>query len=122
VKKAVRLYDRQSIGISWNEEGITRRFGHAMLFPLKLVSSAYWWIVLATALYGMFRFAKRYGVLQLVLSSPALTWLYFTLVYSLTVTGDRYGVSSIPFVAMLAAYAVMARRNQPRSTTCQPTT
>lgn len=108
-KKAVRLYDRQSIGVSWNEEGITRRFGHAMLLPMKLVSSAYWWIVLATALYGMFGIAKRFGVLQLMLSPPTLAWLYFTLLYSVTVTGDRYAVSAIPFAAILAAYGLTAR-------------
>ncbi len=112
-RKAVHLYDRQSIGVVWNEAGITQRFGAATLLPLKLVSSAYWWIVLAAALIGLYASARRMGLARIVFSPPVLTWLYFTLVYSVTVTGDRYGVSSIPFAAMLAAYALTARTRQP---------
>jgi len=104
-KKAFGLYDRQSIGVVWNEEGIVKRLGRGFVLPLKLGSSVYWWLVLAAGIYGIFMFAIRFGLRKLVLSPPFATLVYFTLVYSVTVTGDRYGVSSIPFVAMFSAYA-----------------
>jgi hypothetical protein len=35
-----------------------------------------------------------------------MLWAYFIAIHSITVTGDRYHMPSIPFLAMLAAYGV----------------
>jgi hypothetical protein len=37
-----------------------------------------------------------------------LTWIYFTVVYAVTAVQDRYHFPSHPFIAMLAAMAIMA--------------
>jgi len=109
VRKAISLHDRESIGVAWNERGIVQRTGHGTLSPLKLVSSAYWWAVLALAIYGISAFARNFGPLRLLTCPPLATWAYFTFVHSATVAGDRYHVPSIPFIAMMAAYAMSAR-------------
>jgi hypothetical protein len=109
VRKAISLHDRESIGVAWNERGIAQRTGHGTLSPLKLVSSAYWWAILAVAIYGIFAFARNFGLLRLLTCPPLAAWAYFTLVYSVTVAGDRYHIPSIPFIAMMAAYAMSAR-------------
>lgn len=108
VKKVIKLHDRESIGVVWNEKGIAVRAGQGMLSPLKLVSSAYWWAILAAAIYGVFLYARRRGLWLLLMSPPIMTWLYFTLVHVVTVAGDRYHVPSIPFIAMIAAYGLAA--------------
>lgn len=105
-RKVVALHDRESIGVSWNEKGIAQRLGQGLLLPLKLISSAYWWAILAAAIFGVFAFAKNAGFLALLTCPPVATWAYFTLVHAVTVAGDRYHVPSIPFIAMMAAYAL----------------
>jgi len=108
IRKAVVLYDRESIGVSWNEQGIEQRYGHSLLLPLKLWSSGYWYLVLASAVMGtLFLLRYRYW-LDVVTLPPLVLWLYFTAIHGITVTGDRYHIPTIPFLAMLAAYGINA--------------
>lgn len=109
-RKVISLHDRESIGIAWNEKGIVQRVGQGMLAPLKLISSVYWWAILAAAGLGMFALAKNSGVVRFLTCPAIAAWAYFTIVHSLTVAGDRYHVPSVPFIAMIAAYALCARR------------
>lgn len=109
IRKVIDLHARESIGVAWNAKGIARRTGEYMLTPLKLVSSAYWLMILGVAIYGVYAFARRFGLWLLLLCPPVAAWAYNSLVHAVTVAGDRYHVPSIPFIAMIAAYAICAR-------------
>jgi len=106
VKKAILLHDRESVGVAWNQKGLEQRFGPKILLPLKLISSLYWWLMLTGALTGTVFLVRRCGWLQALTLPPVTAWVYFTAVHSITVTGDRYHVPSIPFNAILAAYGI----------------
>jgi len=108
LKKAVLLHERESIGVSWNEEGLERSFGRGVLMPLKIVSLVYWWLMLAGAAYGLVLLWRQRTWLQFLTLPPLTAWAYYTAIHSITVTGDRYHVPSDPFIAMLAAYAIGA--------------
>jgi len=105
-KKVISLHDRETIGIAWNENGIRQGLGQSMLSPFKIISSGYWWVILSAAIYGVFAFARNFGLLRFLICPPIATWAYFTLIHVVTVAGDRYHVPSIPFVAMIAAYSL----------------
>lgn len=106
VKKLIALHDRETIGVTWNEEGIKQSLGQAMLSPLKLSSTAYWWAALTIAACGIVLLARNSGFLSLLICPPLLIWAYFAMVHGMTVAGDRYHIPVVPFVAMLAAYAI----------------
>ena len=108
LKKAVLLHDRESIGVAWNEEGLERSFGRGVLMPLKIVSLAYWWLMLAGAAYGLVLLSRQRPWLEFLSLPPLTIWAYYTAVHGITVTGERNYVPSDPFIAMLAAYALGA--------------
>lgn len=110
IKKALVLHDRESIGITWNEKGISSVFGERALTPLKAISSVYWWITLAFAIGGTLALLRRFGWLLPIACPPIAAWIYFTLVHSVSIAGDRYHIPSIPYIAMLAAYAMCRLR------------
>lgn len=105
-KKFVDLHARESIGVVWNAKGIARRGGERMLVPLKVLSSAYWLLILSAAIYGAYVYARTFGPRLLLVCPPVAVWAYFALIHSVTVAGDRYHVPSIPFIAMIAAYGI----------------
>ena len=105
LRKAVALHERETIGVAWNEQGLTARFGAGVLTPIKALSSAYWWLVLVLAICGAFLLARSLGWRVLFLCPPIAAWAYITLVHSVTVAGDRYHVPAIPFIAMVAGVA-----------------
>jgi 4-amino-4-deoxy-L-arabinose transferase-like glycosyltransferase len=105
-RKVVALHDRETIGITWNEQGIGKRAGESALQPLKIATTAYWWAMLALALYGICAYVTKSGWRMLLACPAFLTWFYFTLVHAVTVAGDRYHVPSVPFIGMFAAYGL----------------
>ncbi len=106
LKKTLVLHGRETIGITWNEQGISTTLGERVLGPLKAVSSLYWWLVLALAVYGACRLALKLRWTVLVACPPLAAWIYFTIVHSVSVAADRYHMPAIPFIAMLAASAM----------------
>jgi len=106
LKKLIVLHDRETIGITWNEGGILQRVGRGVLAPLKFLSSAYWWTALALAIWSLYLLAREGGMRRVLLCTPVLAWGYFTVVHSVTVAADRYHVPALPFIAILAAYAI----------------
>ena len=105
MKKAVQLHDRESIGIAWNADGIQKRYSEKILKPLKLLTAIYWWIMLAGALFGALLLLRHRHWLDALTLPPLTAWAYFIAVHSIVVSGDRYHMPSIPYIAMLAAYA-----------------
>lgn len=116
VKKAFVLHDRESIGVSWNEEGLAQRYGIGIFMPLKILNSLYWWLILGFAAFGlMCTFRQR--TLPEFLTFPLVTvWAYYTVVHAIIVSGDRYHVPSSPFIGMLAAVAIAAYLEGKRTT------
>lgn len=116
--KAIRLHERESIGIAWNEPGLRRAFGGAStdaavdkasspwpdrgIFTLKLASNVYWWLALLAAIAGTARLVKASGLYATLLHPAILLWAYFTAVHAITVIQDRYHFAAIPAIAMLA--------------------
>jgi hypothetical protein len=100
--KLVVLHDRETIGVAWNLEGLRSRFSPAMVATLKVVSTVFWWGVLAAAGVGVAVLLRRQG--WLALCHPVLIlWAYFAVLHAVTVIQDRYHFPSVPFVAVLAA-------------------
>jgi hypothetical protein len=104
--KAVRLHERETIGVGWNEAELRALAGSAGVAVAKLVSTGYWYAMLAAALFGIWVLAGRGLGWRVALSPPVWLWLYFTGVHAVIVVGDRYHMPAIPMIALLAAVAI----------------
>ncbi|MBW2245336.1 MAG: glycosyltransferase family 39 protein [Deltaproteobacteria bacterium] len=108
IRKAVLLHDRETIGVRWNAEGISDRIGQDGIKIFRILSTGYWWGVLALALGGLVILARRNGFWRMAFHPAVLTWAYFAAIHGVIVIQDRYHFPVIPSVAMLAAVALMA--------------
>jgi hypothetical protein len=103
-RRAATTYSRESIGVAWNEPGLTRAGGTGVLLPLKLWANVYWWALVLVCLYSL-----RYVVSRrsLDLGNPLLVVsAFFFTVPILTVGQDRYHMPLVPFVAIFAAWGI----------------
>jgi hypothetical protein len=104
VGSRIRLtFDRESIGIVWNEKGFVQRGWQALVLPIKAASALYWWAMLGAGLLGL---AWAVRARRISLQEP-LWWTsaLMVVVPVLTVGQDRYHVPLNPMLAMLAAVA-----------------
>jgi 4-amino-4-deoxy-L-arabinose transferase-like glycosyltransferase len=106
LRKLAITHSRETIGVAWNARGLSGLSSPA-LQALKATSTAYWWLLLALALGGVAAVVFREGW-RAAYSPPVLLWAYFAGVHAVTVAQDRYHLSSVPFVAALAALACAA--------------
>lgn len=120
LQKAVLFHLSETIAVGWNEEGIRDRFGEAALFPLKVLTQGFWIMALLLALIGIAIIARQWGIVSTVMNPIVLIWLYFTAVHAVIVIQDRYHFPCHPFIAILAAIAIVtiATRRLPLSV-CQ---
>ena len=97
-------HDRETIGVVWNESGLSNALGEWCLMPLKLLSSLYWWSVALLATGG----AVLALWLRRVRLMDALVWIpmLFVAVPVMTVGQDRYHIPIDPFAAIFAAFAL----------------
>ena len=102
IKKLRYTHDRESIGVVWNQEGLTRAFGSGILMPLKLASAIYWWSMLVLAAVGAAAAYRRLGFRRFLGLAPLVLWVYFAGVHAVVVGGDRYHYPSVPMIAALA--------------------
>ena len=58
--KALRLYERETIGVVWNRPGIERTFGSLGVSAIKVVSQAFWMGALLLFVIGCY-FSSRQG-------------------------------------------------------------
>lgn len=102
-RRVLSTYDRESIGVVWNEEGLSRRLGAGARQMLKLVSAAFWGCMLLLGIAGT--------VLILAQGRLRSTWpavlplAFLASVPVLTVGGDRYHMPLDPLLAVFAAVA-----------------
>ncbi|HIK16515.1 MAG TPA: glycosyltransferase family 39 protein [Leptolyngbyaceae cyanobacterium M33_DOE_097] len=119
IKRIFQTYGTETIGIAWNEKGLTSRFGQAVLLPLKLLSQLYWMLMLGLALLGAGLLCKRLTLWQWLTHPTILLWGYYIAVHAIIVSQDRYHYPSVPFIAILAGFsstwaiARWLRRTQP---------
>lgn len=107
IKKAVLLHVGETIAVHWNTEGIKRRFGESALFPLKLITQGFWTGALLLALSGLVIMMRANGIVSTMMHPVVVTWGYFTAIFAVTAIQDRYHFPSHPFIAMLAAIAIV---------------
>jgi hypothetical protein len=105
LKRLIATYDRETIGVVWNEKGLSSKYPAWLLLALKGLSSAYWWAMLILGLIGLVAIVHRRLAGQLW---PALAcFSYFSIFPVLTVSMDRYHVPIDPLLAIFAAYGVL---------------
>jgi hypothetical protein len=106
VQRTVTTYGRETIGIVWNEKGLSSRYGNTMLIALKGISSAYWWAMLIFGLFGVALIVRR-GLSKRLWPLLA-SFGYLAAFPVLTVAMDRYHAPIDPMLAIFAAYALLA--------------
>jgi 4-amino-4-deoxy-L-arabinose transferase-like glycosyltransferase len=102
-KKALTLYSNESIGIHWNQEGIEQRFGGAALVPLRRFTQVAWLGIVLLMATGIVYLVRTRTLLQILSSQPLLVMAFFTAIYSVTVSQDRYHLSFASVIAILAS-------------------
>lgn len=107
LRKLVRLHDRETIGVAWNEAAIERRLGSEGLLALKVLSTGYWYLLLICAFAGIVALLRRDPV-RAIFNPPLAIWAYFAALHAVVVVMDRYHMPSAPFIALLAGISVAA--------------
>ena len=107
VVKAVRLHERQTIGIAWNLPSLEANMSPGAVLTMKIASQTYWFVALVAALCGAGVLAWRWR--WRAIGHPALAvWAYFTLVHAVIVIQDRYHFPATPVIGSLAALAFVS--------------
>lgn len=103
-KRFIQTYDRETIGIAWNESALRRLGGERFLQLSKLVSTLYWWAIAVCGAIGVCWavLARKSRELHPLLVVGAL----FFVVPILTVGQDRYHLPLDPLLALFAAFAL----------------
>ena len=105
VRKFVLTHNRETMGIVWNEQSLSRYLSPTGIMAAKAVSTLYWWAALALGVAGALMVLGRERWLGLF--HPAvMIWAYFAFVHAVTQASDRYHLPSVPFIAMLAGFAL----------------
>lgn len=107
--KFIRLHERETIAVVWNEKGLQKAGLGVLSAPLKLLATGYWYLVLLAGLGGLAILARRNGLWAMVTLPPTLLWLYFSAIHAIVVYEDRYHFPSIPMLALLAAFLLCDR-------------
>lgn len=104
-KKMLLLYSNETVGVSWNANGIRARFGNGAIPILKRVSQLAWAGILLLAMAGLFRCLLRIG--WIALSSPIVSSIaFYTVVHGAIVSQDRYHLAFAPQLAILAGVGI----------------
>ncbi len=109
LRKAVRLWERETIGVVWNETGIVQRWGEPAVFICKLVSQVLFAAFGLGCLVGCLKLI-RCGATRTLLAFPGL-WITvaFTALYSITYSQDRYHFPLIALLAPLFGCAILRK-------------
>ena len=104
--KMIRLYERETIGLWWNAQGIDSNFGSFGSMAIRVASQAFWAGALALFAIGCYC-SYRQGLLSFVIHPGVATLVYFTLIYAIIVIQDRYHIPTDPIMAIFGAYAIV---------------
>lgn len=106
--KALKLHSRETIGVGWNDKFLRERVGGTGVLVAKLISTGWWYAMLAAAFWGIVTLVRRGGYWATLLAPPVWLWGYYAGVHAVIVVGDRYHMPSIPMIALLAALGIAA--------------
>jgi hypothetical protein len=110
IRRAVITYSRETIGIVWNEKGLSSKYDNTTLMKLKEISTIYWWVLLVSGSIGLgILILKRFVT---SLWPTVVAFVYFAAFPILTIGMDRYHLPIDPLLAIFAAYAIFASRYQ----------
>lgn len=107
-KKLAYLYANESIGVTWNAQGIGSVFGDEALLWLKRFTQVTWAAILLLACAGLWQMARAEGWGRALFSPVVLAIAYYSIVHSVVVSQDRYHLAFASQLAMLGACAVAA--------------
>ncbi len=114
--KAVRLHDRETIGVAWNLSGLKQVSPFFDSGPgtkiLKAASSGYWYLMLAFGAAGGVILARRDGPWKAITHPSVVFFAYFTAVHAIMVIQDRYHFPITPMVAALASLGIATLLNR----------
>lgn len=101
LRRVAHSFDRESIGIAWNEKAIEP----ALQPALKAISALYWLFVFLLSLAGVSHFLRRnpLRVFHPLIVAPVL----FAAVAIIVVGQDRYHMPMMPFVALFASFFII---------------
>lgn len=106
--KLVKLNNRETIGVVWNEDALGPMIGNAGMTVMKLIATGYWYLVLIGGFAGIAVLIARQGWLAGLFNQPVALWGYFTALHAVVVAEDRYHMPSSAFIGTLAAVALVA--------------
>lgn len=113
VKRFVDYYRSENIGVNWNIEGIKQKGLDKTVLPLKLISSGYWVLLVLLAVYGGIGLIRSEGFYNAITATPIIALIgYNTALHTIIASGDRYHFPIIPFIGLLAAYALFRIKNR----------
>lgn len=106
LRKVVQLYSNESIGVTWNADGIQQRYGSAAVTILKRFTQLSWALIFILAGLGVFSLIRRQGWRALV--SPIVSSVaFYTLVHGVIVSQDRYHLAFASQLAILAGVGIL---------------
>lgn len=104
LRRFVLTYDRETIGVAWNQPALMRIVGEGGLPIIKLLSTLYWWLIVVAAITGL-GWVLRRGDMN-IFNPLVVVPGFFFVVPLLTVGQDRYHMAMNPFLAIFAAFAL----------------
>jgi len=108
LKRAITTYGRETIGVVWNDKGLSSKYSDRSLLWLKRISSAYWWVLIIVGFAGIVLVIR--GRLAWPLWPLSAAFAYLAAFPILTVGMDRYHVPVDPMLAIFAANRIAAAK------------
>ena len=108
LRKFIWLYNHESIGVAWNEAGLSARFGESALKPLKVFTHVTWALILMTSVAGLLVLVKTRGFWRAVCGPVVITIAFYSAIHSAVVSQDRYHLEFAVQLALLAGVALNA--------------
>ena len=108
LRKFIWLYSHESIGVAWNEAGLSARFGESALKPLKLFAHATWALILVASIAGLWVLVKMRGLWRAMCGPVVITIAFYSAIHSAVVSQDRYHLEFAVQLALLAGVALNA--------------
>jgi len=105
-KKLVYLFANESIGVTWNAQGIQAAFGESSVLWLKRMTQLSWALIVVLSCGGLWEIGRRDGWRAMVLSPVPITIGFYAVVHSVMVSQDRYHLAFAGQIAMLCGYAL----------------
>jgi 4-amino-4-deoxy-L-arabinose transferase-like glycosyltransferase len=116
--KFLKFHSHETIGVTWNEKGITETLGPWWIMPLKMVSQGFWLLCLIGAIAGVMIYLRQERSFISIFHPFLLFWLGSAALHALIVAQDRYHIPIIPFMSAFFAYGIyfVLSLNQPKKT------